>query len=237
MKKISILLPTLLLTATVCFAQQTRDHRRNPPQPVAPPPVQPPPVYKPAPAGLPVTSIDPSKWYYIKKAGTKKYMTISGHKDLTRSNAILAIEEMQQDNSFQQWRFVTTEVDGSTIYKLQNKKYIGLLYTTPRELFLEQPRKIVSDVQKIAILFMMVLNPDRSWYMIIHPTGDFKISGLSSEIKSSRHCMPAESAPLIGGRVMKDYECAHDSRREYVTQPSFTGKSDQKWILEEVRGR
>lgn len=236
MKRISLLISVLLVAVTICTAQKTRDHRRNP-KPFTPQPVQPPPVYQPSPAVPAITSIVPGKWYYIKKAGTKSYLTIDGHRNLSRSNAVLAIEDMQQDNTAQQWRFVIADIDGSTIYKLQNKKYTGLLQAAPRELFLEQPRDIANEVQKAAILFMMVLNPDKSWYMITRPTGNNRILALSSEIKNARHCMPAESAPLIGGRVLKDYECADDSKRDYVTQPIFTGMSNQIWILEEARDR
>lgn len=235
MKRISLLLPVALVAVTICTAQQVRDHRRTS-QPSNPQPGQT-SVYQPGPAGPAVASIVPGKWYHIKKAGTKSYLTIDGHRNLTRSNAVLALEAMQQDNTAQQWRFVTTEVNGSTIYKLENKKYTGVLRAAPRELFLEQPRDIVNQLQKTGILFMMVLNPDKSWYMITRPTGDNRILALSSEIKNARHCMPAESAPLIGGRVLKDYECADDFKRDYVTQPAFTGMSNQKWILEEARGR
>lgn len=235
MNRISSLCSVLLLTATVCFAQQTRDHRVNKSEPFTPQPAQPPPVYQPA--GPAVTSIVPGKWYYIKKAGTKNYLTIDGHKSQTRSNAVLATEVMQQDNTAQQWRFVATEVNGSAIYTLQNKKYTGLLLAAPRELYLAQSRDITKEMQKTAVLFMMVLNPDKSWYMITRPTGNNRILTLSTEIKNARHCMPTESAPLIGGRVLEDYECARDAKRDYVTQPAFTGMSNQKWILEEARDR
>ncbi|MBK8140012.1 MAG: hypothetical protein IPK57_02725 [Chitinophagaceae bacterium] len=233
MKKISLLFSALLLASIVSFAQQTRDHRRNSQKPFTPPPVQPPPVASTKAAGPPVTNIVVIGITH-KKAGTEKYLMITGHKDPSRSNAILAIEQLQQDNTSQQWRFIATEVEGSTIYQLQNRKYSGVLFA-PRELFLEQPRSIKNDQQKISTFFMMVLNPDKSWYIITHPTGDLKILALSSEIRSSRHCMPAESEPLIGGMVLKDYECSNDSRREYVTQPRFTGRSDQKWILAEAK--
>ena len=64
-------------------------------------------------------------------------MHIAGHKNLTRSNAILAIEDLQQDREGQQWRFIAGEEIGSAIYKLQNRKYSGVLFTAPFELYME----------------------------------------------------------------------------------------------------
>ncbi|MBS1496859.1 MAG: hypothetical protein JSU03_08250 [Bacteroidetes bacterium] len=78
------------------------------------------------------TKIEPNKWYYIKKAGTNnKYMQIAGHKNPTKSYAILAAEDLQMDNTSQQWRFVQCEE--RNVYRLQNRKYAGFLFTAPFE--------------------------------------------------------------------------------------------------------
>lgn len=233
MKKLFIIL-LILSTATISFSQEVRDHRNGNKTPsLQNTPVKPTPVAGNHQAGAPVTSIDPNKWYYIKKAGSDKYMQISGHKNLTQSYAVLAIEEMQQDNTGQQWRFVSYEESGNTIYKLQNRKYSGYLYTAPFEFYMEFKRD--RNSKKNINAFLLVLNPDKSWYILTRTSGNKY--ALSIWKHKGRHCMPAESAPLIGGRVLLDYECADEMYREYVRAFEFTGKSEQKWILEEVMER
>ncbi len=232
MKKISIISFALLICAT-CFSQVVRDHRNGKKTPYKPAsPTQPPPVAATHRAGPPVTSIDPNKWYYIKRADTKKYMMIAGHKDPSRSMAYLAIEEMQQDNTSQQWRFVAVVDGGSTIYKLQNRKYTGDLLAVPVGLYMDLSRNR-TEAQQQAFSFMMVLNPDKSWYMLTRGT-DNKCA-LSSIVRNSSHCHPYYDEPVIGGRVIADSECTNTVRSDFVYQPVFTGKSDQKWVLEEVR--
>lgn len=146
--------------------------------------------------------------------------------------ACLDVEEMQQDNTAQQWRFVAADENGGTVYKLQNRKYTGYLYATIIELYMEFRRITRPD----ACSFMMVLNPDKSWYILTRLSENRR--ALSTVVRNDRHCFPYESDPLIGGRVLQDFECANSTRSEFVTsQTIFTGKSDQKWILEEVKDR
>lgn len=232
MKKISILFLFIIAT-TVVLGQEVRDHRNNS-KPATPPPTpsQPPPVAGNRPTGVVATTIIPGKWYYIRHAGTQKYMMIAGHKDQSRSFACLNVEEMQQDNTSQQWRFVAADENGGTVYKLQNRRYTGYLYATIINLYMEFRRITRPD----ACSFMMVMNPDKSWYILTRLSENSR--ALSTTIRNDRHCFPSESDPLIGGRVLQDYECANSVRNEFVTsQTYFTGKSDQKWILEEVKER
>jgi hypothetical protein len=230
MKKLIILSFSLLITM-VGFTQVVRDHRTGGKKPYTPPPTQPPPVAGKPMAGQPATAINTGKWYYIKHFGTEKYMMISGHSDPTRSMAYLAIQEMQQDNTSMQWRFVSAEESGNTVYKLQNKKYTGDLYVMPIGLNMKFSRDAQNDLKKES--FMMVLNPDKSWYILTR-VSDNKCA-LSTIIKNSSHCHPYYEEGIVGGRVIAASECTNNMTREYVNQPVFTGKADQKWILEEVK--
>jgi len=174
-------------------------------------------------------TIEPNKWYFIKKAGTNKYMHIAGHKNLTRSNAILAIEDLQPDNTGQQWRFIPGEENGSAIYKMQNRKYSGVLITEPFELLMDYKNDPNPKLQSNK--FLLVPNPDKTWYILTRLSGNK--SALSIWNHKSRHCMPTGSS-AIGGRVLTDYECNDEIKRDYVGISSFTGLSEQKWILQEA---
>lgn len=217
MKKVFIIL--LFLSVTIVSFTQTvvRDHRSG----------------TNCFPGQVSAKIEPNKWYFIKKVGTNKYMHIAGHKNETISAAILAIENLQQDRTSQQWRFVVTEENGNAIYKLQNRKYAGVLFTAPFELYMEfknDPNpKIQSDK------FLLIPNPDKTWCILTRISGNKK--ALSIWRHKSRHCMPAGSNPVIGGRVMKDYECSSEMTRDYVGMSQFTGQSEQKWILQEADDR
>ena len=217
MKKISVTL--LFLSITILSFTQTvvRDHRSG----------------TNCFPGQVSTTIEPNKWYFIKKVGTDKYMHIAGHKNETISAAILAIEDLQQDRTSQQWRFVVAEENGSAIYKLQNRKYTGVLFTAPFELYMAF--KDNSDPKIQGNKFLLMPNPDKTWCILTRISGNK--NALSIWKHKSRHCMPAGSDPLIGGRVMKDYECSNEVKRDYVGMSHFTGQNEQKWILQEADER
>jgi hypothetical protein len=240
MKKIIIV--SLVLITWVSGFSQTRDHRSGGNRGSRAsdlPPTPPPPVAGKHKPGPPVTTIDPNKWYYIKKTGTEKYMEISGHKDRTRSMAYLALENMQQESISLQWRFVAVgEESGNTIYKIENRKFQGFLNPTRTYLFMESRLRRVDESQIFRAAFVMMLNTDKSWFILTRVSENRR--ALATEIKNSSHCQPYEADAIIGGKVraLADCECTKDMRREYVTAHTiFTGQDDQKWTLEEVRER
>jgi hypothetical protein len=217
MKKISVTLLFLSITIISFTQAVVRDHRSG----------------VNCFPGQVAATIEPNKWYFIKKAGTNKYIHMAGHKNETISAAILAIEDLQEDRESQQWRFVVAEENGSAIYKLQNRKYAGVLFTGPFELYMafkDDPNPKIQSNK-----FFMTPNSDKTWCILTRLSRNQ--SALSIWTHKSRHCMPTGSEPVIGGRVMKDCECNNDIKRDYVGMTRFTGQIEQKWILQEADSR
>ena len=114
------------------------------------------------------------------------------------------------------------------VYKLQNRKYAGILFTAPFELCMD----FNTDENSKRNLNAFVLVPnsaDKTWYILTKMSGSKK--ALSIWRHKSRHCMPTGSKPI------KDYECANEMTRNYVGISPYNAQIDQKWILQEVDGR
>ncbi|HKP71106.1 MAG TPA: hypothetical protein VJV05_17595 [Pyrinomonadaceae bacterium] len=177
------------------------------------------------------TSIDTNKWYFIKLAGTEKYMMISGHRDVGRSMAKLTVNEILSENKGQQWRFVPKE-PGSAVYTLENRRYRGSLVSSNVFSHLEFRRE-KAELREKAGSFSMVANADKSWF--IFPQLFSNKRALSTWTTRSTHCLPYYDDTGLGGRVIHESECTDEGTLQFVRAVLYSGKIEERWTLEEAK--